>query len=399
MALGHAPEGLKVLILAPLGRDARLAAETLAAAGLRAQTCGSMAGMCAAVRGERAAIGAVVLAAETLASGAECARLSGWLRDQEPWSDLPIVALGGGVGQGAALERLLEVLKPSGAVSVLERPMTRATLVTAVQAALRLRCRQLQVQDLLAELAQANRAKDRFLAALSHELRTPLTPVQLALFTLQAEEQLSPAGHEALAMIGRNLELERQLIDDLLDVSRLMHGKLELRPEPIDLHGCVRAALEVCRSALAAKGLQVRVELEATNPVVVGEAARLQQVFWNLLHNAAKFTPEGGTVTVRSQDREGGVLVVEVSDTGAGIAPGLLTKLFDPFEQGEAEAAHRHGGLGLGLAICRGIVQAHGGRVWAMSVGPGRGATFTVELPAWPPPPAPAPAPGPERRQ
>ena len=300
MTLGHAPEGLKVLILAPLGRDARLAAETLAAAGLRAQTCGSMAGLCVALRAEPAAIGTVVLAAETLASGAECARLSGWLQGQEPWSDLPIVALGGGVGQGAALERLLEVLEPSGAVSVLERPMGRVTLVTAVQAALRLRGRQLQVRDLLAELEQANRAKDRFLAALSHELRTPLTPVQLALFSLQAEEQLSAVGREAVAMIGRNLERERQLIDDLLDVSRMVHGKLELRPVALDLHGCVRAALEVCHGGLVAKGLQLTVALDAAHPTVAGDQARLQQVFWNLLQNAVKFTPEGGAVMVRS---------------------------------------------------------------------------------------------------
>jgi len=385
MVLGPAPDRLKVLILAPLGRDAKLAAETLAAAGLQAQTCGSMTALCAALGADSAVIGAVVLAAETLASVTECARLSGWLQGQETWSDLPIVALGGGVGQGAALERLLEVLKPSGAVSVLERPMPRAALVTAVQAALRLRCRQLQVRDLLAELAQANRAKDRFLAALSHELRTPLTPVQLALFSLQTEEQLSPAGREALAMISRNLEVERQLIDDLLDVSRIVHGKLELRPEPVDVHGCVRAALGVCRSALAAKGLEVSLHLEAVNPTVGGDQARLQQVFWNLLHNAAKFTPEGGAVAVRSRGLAGGGVAVEVSDTGDGIAPELMAKLFNAFEQGGAEVGRRHGGLGLGLAICRGIIQAHGGRIGATSAGLGRGTTFTVELPAGPP--------------
>jgi signal transduction histidine kinase len=138
--------------------------------------------------------------------------------------------------------------------------------------------------------------------------------------------------------------------------------------------------------------------LEATNPTVSGEEARLQQVFWNLLQNAAKFTPEGGAVTVRSRDRDGGGVIVEVSDTGVGIAPGLVAKLFDPFEQGGAEVGRRHGGLGLGLAICQGIVQAHGGRIWATSAGPGQGATFTVELPAASQLDAPVPEPGAERQ-
>ncbi|MBV9490796.1 MAG: PAS domain S-box protein, partial [Verrucomicrobia bacterium] len=187
-------------------------------------------------------------------------------------------------------------------------------------------------ERLLAEAEAANRAKDRFLAALSHELRTPLTPVRMALFGLQCEKRLSAAGREALDMMGRNLERERQLIDDLLDVSRIAHGKLEVRLVPVDLHGCVRAALEVCQGELRAQGLRLTVELKASHPLILGDGARLQQVCWNLLQNAAKFTPAGGTVRVSSADLAGGGVAVAVADTGVGVAPELLPKLFDPFE-------------------------------------------------------------------
>ena len=234
------------------------------------------------------------------------------------------------------------------------------------------------------EAEEANRAKDRFLAALSHELRTPLTPVRLALFALEQDAQLSAAAREALALIGRNVEVECRLIDDLLDISRVVHGKLALRPVPLDLHACVREALEVCRGELTAKGLQVTVNLEATRPQLTGDPSRLRQVFWNLLQNAAKFTPEGGAITVRSRDREGGGVAVEVADTGAGISPELLPKIFDAFERGTSKTPLGVDGLGLGLAIAQAIVQAHGGRILATSAGEGQGATFTVELPAHP---------------
>lgn len=165
----------------------------------------------------------------------------------------------------------------------------------------------------------------------------------------------------------------------------------------MDVHGCVRAALEVCRSVLADRRLQVTVELGASHPTVWGEAARLQQVFWNLLQNAAKFTPPGGVVMVRSRNRDDDGIIIEVTDTGDGIAPEVLPKLFDPFEQGGAEVARRHGELGLGLAISQAIVQAHGGRLRPASAGPGQGATFTVELSAWSQPDVALPEPTAER--
>ncbi len=231
-----------------------------------------------------------------------------------------------------------------------------------------------------AEAESANVVKDRFLAVLSHELRTPLTPMQMALYALRREKRLTAGGRKMLELIGRNLHAETQLIDDLLDVSRIVHGKLELSREPLDLHACVRDALEVCHADFTAKSLRLDVALTAGDPTVEGDRSRLQQVFWNLLKNAAKFTPSGGSVTVRSRNPEPGRITVEVADDGIGIEPAALPKIFDPFEQGGAQVVRRYGGLGLGLAISHAVVDTHGGQLAASSAGPGRGATFTVSL-------------------
>lgn len=244
----------------------------------------------------------------------------------------------------------------------------RARLLSAEQAARR-------------EAEEANRVKDRFLASLSHELRTPLTPLQLALFSLRREKRLTAGGRELLAMMARGLETEIRLIDDLLDISRITHGKLDLQRAPLDLHACLFDTLEVCRGDFDTRGLQLTVDLAASRAGISGDAHRLQQVFWNLFKNAAKFTPAEGQVTVRSRDSGDTHLEIEVIDTGVGMNPASLAKIFDAFEQGSAEVTHRFGGLGLGLAISQAIVEAHGGQLLAASEGINRGATFTVRLP------------------
>jgi signal transduction histidine kinase len=218
----------------------------------------------------------------------------------------------------------------------------------------------------------------------SHELRTPLAAVQMMLHLLRDQKRLSAAGRRALELIGQSVELEAQLIDDLLDVSRIVHGKLALKRAWVDVHDCVRQALEVSRPDFTVKALQLSVTLGAAPSQVWGDGARLRQVFWNLFKNAAKFTPRGGQVAVRSGNlmTEAGEpkIVLEVADSGIGIEPGALAKIFAPFDQGGAGVARRYGGLGLGLAICQAIVAAHRGRLTAVSAGPGRGAAFTVEL-------------------
>jgi two-component system CheB/CheR fusion protein len=234
------------------------------------------------------------------------------------------------------------------------------------------------------EAESANEAKDRFLAILSHELRTPLAPIHMTLYTLEHEKRLSALGRESLAIIRRSVEMEVRLIDDLLDVSRIVHGKLEARLEPMDLHACVRRAIEVCEDELAGANLQLVTALEAAPSEIIGDAARLQQVFWNVLKNAAKFSPKGGVITVRSRNsqRAGGTpgIVVEVADTGIGIEPAVLPNLFNAFEQGGPDVARRYGGLGLGLAIASGVVQMHGGTITAASEGRDKGTVITVEL-------------------
>ncbi len=236
------------------------------------------------------------------------------------------------------------------------------------------------------EAEAANRAKDQFLAVLSHELRTPLTPVLMSVYTLQADPATPPKVQTALQMIQRNIQLEARLIDDLLDLSRITHNKVELQLEDIDLHEVVTRAIEVCRGDIDAKKQKVDVELEARHHFVRGDAGRLQQVFWNLLKNAAKFTPVGGRLTLQSYNFKG-TIRVEVTDSGMGIDKQLLPKIFTPFEQGGgASFSAKYGGLGLGLAISKATVDAHAGRLLAASDGANTGATFTVELPNVPQP-------------
>jgi PAS domain S-box-containing protein len=242
-------------------------------------------------------------------------------------------------------------------------------------------------------LSAANRAKDRFLATLSHELRTPLTPVVLALDSMRDDPTLPEPLREDLDMVRRNVGLEARLIDDLLDLTRMTRGTLELRREVVDVHAAVHLAVRsCCTSEIDAKRLSVTLELKAARHHVRADPARIEQVCFNLLSNAQKFTRRGGAIRIASRN-EDGQIVLTVTDNGLGIEPHLLPRLFLPFEQGDD--TRRFGGLGLGLAVCKTIVELHGGSIQAHSDGPGQGATFTVRLPSAQPvasrPPASSP--------
>ncbi|HEX7890053.1 MAG TPA: response regulator [Ramlibacter sp.] len=230
------------------------------------------------------------------------------------------------------------------------------------------------------EADRANQAKDRFLAVLSHELRTPLAPITTAVHVLEKAAQLDARHRDLLPMIRRNVALEARLIDDLLDLTAIGAGKVNLRREHVDMHHLARAVVTMVAETLEQKSIRLELELDARSPHVDADQARMQQVLWNIIRNAAKFTPEGGRILIRTEDR-GGDFVLACTDSGIGIAPEALPRIFRPFEQADAEVSRSYGGLGLGLAIAHGLMAQHGGEIHANSEGRGHGATFTITLP------------------
>jgi PAS domain S-box-containing protein len=230
-------------------------------------------------------------------------------------------------------------------------------------------------------LEAANRAKDQFLAALSHELRTPLTPVLATLTTWEASDELPAAFLADIQMLRRNIELEARLIDDLLDLNRIVKGKLSLNLELVDAHELVESVVAMFQSAINAKQLNVSIGLNATRHYVKGDSARLQQVFGNILNNATKFTERYGHLSIASTDDTQGRLVLRFKDDGIGMTQDVIDRLFQPFEQA-ANITSRYGGLGLGMAISKALVDIHAGIISADSEGPGHGAEFTVTLPS-----------------
>jgi PAS domain S-box-containing protein len=229
--------------------------------------------------------------------------------------------------------------------------------------------------------AEASRVKDEFLATLSHELRTPLNAILGWTSLLLKEPGFQGKTRHALETVLRNAQAQTQLIEDLIDLSRVVTGKLRIEPQPIDLADVVNAAIDVVRPGAEAKQLTIDFDADLTSYLTLGDEDRMRQAVWNLLSNAVKFTPDGGRIAVRLERTERNVRV-QVCDTGVGIARDFLPHVFDRFRQADSSMTREHGGLGLGLAIVRSIVEAHGGTVSAASQGPGHGATFTVDVPA-----------------
>ena len=234
------------------------------------------------------------------------------------------------------------------------------------------------------EAEQANRAKDQFLAVLSHELLTPLNPILLAVSSMLELPAPPEEFRPTLVMIRQNVNLQARLIDDILDVMRIVRGKMPLHWGIADAHALIRNSFEISRSDALGKRLHVGLDLAAGDHCVNADAAKLQQVFWNLIKNVVKFTPEGGSVVVRTRN-EGKSLVIEVADTGIGIEPDALPRIFDAFQLGETTITRKFGGLELRLAIGKGVIDAHGGLIAAESPGKGRGTAFRVVLDTVPP--------------
>jgi signal transduction histidine kinase/CheY-like chemotaxis protein len=237
-----------------------------------------------------------------------------------------------------------------------------------------------RLQDVNAQLREAHIQKDRFLSVLSHELRNPLAPILSAVQVLQRRGSTDPSIEPQHAIIERQARHLGRLVDDLLDLNRITYGKLELRPEVTSLQTTVSQAVETASTGFEAKGVTLSLDLAEEPVAVFSDGMRLSQVVTNLLANALKFTPKGGLVTVSLRGGDGEA-VLTVRDTGAGISADMLPRIFEPFEQEDTSLAHSQGGLGLGLMVARGLVEAHGGRIEAASLGTDQGATFVVRLP------------------
>jgi len=371
----------RILCMAPTARDGEITCELLRGAGIAAELCKDLYAL---VHELNQGAAATLIAEEHLSSVLK-APLSAWLARQPPWSDLPILIL---TRPGADSPESAEAWRTLGNVTLLERPTRVTTLLSAAQTAIRARSRQYQIRGHLTErlkneqaLRSADRRKDEFLATLGHELRNPLAPILNSLEILKLSGAFDDEHtRQACAVMERQVHHLNRLVDDLLEVSRITRGIIEVKKEPLDVAALVRAAVETSRPVLDNLRHELAVDL-ATEPMcVAGDPVRLTQVFANLLNNAAKYTNHGGRITVLTR-QENGEAVITVRDNGIGIAPALLSQVFDMFMQVDRSTRRSQGGLGIGLTLVRSLVGMHGGTVEAKSDGSGLGSEFTVRLP------------------
>jgi signal transduction histidine kinase/ActR/RegA family two-component response regulator len=375
------------VVVLPLTRaDGQAVARLLHSAQIASTICADMGELCGALPGGGDSL---IITEEAVVANAE--RLLGCLSGQPMWSELPVIVLSKAGLESAALAELLPRL---GNVSVIERPVRMSTLLSLVRSSLRARQRQYQLRDFLREREQllesersarsdaerAGRIKDEFLATLSHELRTPLNAVLGWARVLRKSQGLSEEIANGLTVIERNARSQAQIIGDLLDMSSIISGKVRIHLEPVGLGALIAATVETVRPAAEAKAIRLTVSIDQREDVLQGDPSRLQQVFWNLLSNSVKFTPQGGEVTVTLW-RSASHIRIEVGDNGEGIDPSFLPHIFDRFRQADASSARRHGGLGLGLSIVRQLVELHGGTIHARSDGPGTGSHFQIAFP------------------
>ncbi|MGE3492400.1 MAG: ATP-binding protein [Vicinamibacterales bacterium] len=372
---------LRFLILGPTLRDGEITADLLRGAGIESLTVTSLDELVDGVRDGAAG----VLVPEEALSGAQKGPLAAILAQQPPWSDLPVLIL---TRPGADSPEATEAWRSLGNVTLLERPTRVSTLLSAAQTAVRARSRQYQIRGHLGErlrneqaLRSADRRKDEFLATLGHELRNPLAPILNSLEILKLSGTAAEgAAAQACAVMDRQVSHLNRLVDDLLEVSRITRGVIEVKKEPQELGLIVSGAIDTSRPILDGMRHELRFVAPADGLYVAGDAVRLTQVFANLLNNAAKYTNHGGHITV-SIDRDDDQAVVSIKDDGIGIAPPLLSSVFDMFMQVDRSTRRAQGGLGIGLTLVKSLIGMHGGRVEAKSDGPGLGSEFIVRLP------------------
>ncbi|HEX8088016.1 MAG TPA: ATP-binding protein [Blastocatellia bacterium] len=366
----------QVLILAPTGRDAALTHQILIEAGISSEVCKDMEGLCLKFD---TGVGAALLTEEALTeSGIK--RLIEALGRQPAWSDIPLILFATNFESAGVL---LNTLGNRANVMILERPINIGVLIGAVRSSLRGRRRQYGSRDLLEKLEEADRQKNIFLATLSHELRTPLNAM-VGWTDLLTGHGLSEAEfNRAIETIKRNMKSLTLLINDMLDISRIVSGKLQLNVSNLNLVALIETATRSVDFMAESKGIRLRTTFGCSDCHVLGDPDRLQQVVTNLLTNAIKFTPEGGRIDVRLERIDSHAQII-VSDNGRGISPEFLPYVFDRFLQADGSYTRTQGGLGLGLAIVRHLLEMHGGSIHAESEGEGKGATFFVSLPLRP---------------
>jgi len=371
----------RVLVFAPIGRDGTLTHDLLRRASIDSFLCGSVDQLIAELA---QGAGTLILTEEAL-DDRSFAQLPAALDRQAAWSDIPVI-LFAGTAQTSASLRTIGLAEALRNVTFIDRPIRLAAIISVVRAALRARMRQYELRDTLValdaartEAEAASRLKDEFLATLSHELRTPLNAILGWTAMLRHGQVDESRVAKALEVVERNAKAQAQLIEDVLDMARIITGKLRLEMRPALLGPIVEAAVDAIRPAADTKSIRLRVTAGPVPPIH-GDPTRLQQVLWNLLSNAVKFTPAGGEIAVslRLVDSQA---MLAVSDTGPGLAPDFLPYIFDRFRQADQSVTRGHGGLGLGLSIVKHLVELHGGIVRAESDGTGHGATFHVALP------------------
>jgi signal transduction histidine kinase/CheY-like chemotaxis protein len=369
----QSPHDYRVLIRGATSRDDAMTLRELQRASIEAMVCTSTDQLRQEVdRG----CGAILLAEERLPEPA-VSQLLRMIAAQEAWSDLWLLIL---ARQGADTPVIAQAMAMGANLSVLERPMRVAALITAVRTALRAHRRQYELRDLMEKLSRADQRKTEFLATLAHELRNPLAPLSNCVGLLQRGV---PDQAQILRVMDRQLHHMIRLVDDLLELSRITRGKVELRMEDLELARVVEAAVETSRPLVEKGRHHLEVHLPAEPLCVRGDPVRLAQVLSNLLNNAARYTDDGGHIIIEAHE-EAGEAVLTVSDNGTGMSQEALAGVFDMFAQADASDTRAQHGLGIGLALVRNLMEMHGGVVSASSPGLGRGSAFELRLPLIP---------------
>ncbi len=369
----------RILVVAPTDKDAALCRTILRDAGMSAMVCSDVRSVCDEVK---IGAGAALLTEEAIMLPGIDALIAE-LQAQPAWSDLPMIVL---TREGADSELALGLLRTLANVTLLERPVRVSTLVSALQSALRARRRQYQIrahiehnEQVAESLKREAQQKDEFLAMLAHELRNPLAPIMNALELWTPDVDVETA-RWANTLMKRQVNHIVHLVDDLMDISRIMRGRIQLQLESVEIASAIHHAIDEAKPILTTQQQHFTLSLPSEPIYVMADEHRLSQIVSNLLTNAAKYTNPGGKVELKAE-RCDGFVEVSVCDTGIGIAPEMLERIFEPFAQISASLDRSRGGLGIGLALVRRLVEMQGGTVKARSEGPGSGSEFVFRLP------------------